>query len=335
MPDWSDPLEIQKEAGIFVKFMHSLLGVYLYEFFISLDFEWAILTGKKKFQWPLIFYFANRYLLLGALIAIAVSFDSTEKLDCQSLYTFNQLAGDAAVGLASVNLSLRAMAIWKQNRWVVGGLVALILGHWSLILQGVQLTAVWVDGAGCQITKTNNKILAAIFIYSMCLDLTVLLLTTYKLAGIRAGGSRLGNMIFNHGLLYFFIAFLANLIATIFMVLDLNSIMSVIFNVPAAVASTIVACRAVRLLSDFNESSKGLGDVGYGASSSGQRAGVSHARVPYLRPFDILASGNETDSDMEMETFTRGEVNHNDVFPPSKAESDTDVEADIERKGSF
>ena len=34
-------------------------------------------------------------------------------------------------------------------------------------------------------------------------------------------------------------SFLANLLATVFMLLNLNSIMSVIFNVPAAVASTV------------------------------------------------------------------------------------------------
>ena len=30
-----------------------------------------------------------------------------------------------------------SMAIWSQNRYIVGGLVLVILGHWSLILQGV------------------------------------------------------------------------------------------------------------------------------------------------------------------------------------------------------
>jgi hypothetical protein len=28
------------------------------------------------------------------------------------------------------------MAIWNQNRYIVGGLILVILGHWSLILQG-------------------------------------------------------------------------------------------------------------------------------------------------------------------------------------------------------
>lgn len=67
---------------------------------------------------------------------------------------FAKLAGDSALGLASINLSLRtqvftishsirhsrerhSIAIWSQNKWIVGIIVLLILGHWSLILQGV------------------------------------------------------------------------------------------------------------------------------------------------------------------------------------------------------
>lgn len=66
-----------------------------------------------------------------------------------------------------------------------------------------------------------------------------------------------------------FHSFVANLLATVFMLMNLNAIMSVIFNVPAAVASTvrpsvsyhthhtahclqIVACRAVRRLSKWS-----------------------------------------------------------------------------------
>ena len=108
-----------------------------------------------------------------------------------------------------------------------------ILGHWSLILQGapfpckvnfhsdgqitlfigVQLKAIWIPGVGCQITETNNKILAAIFIYSMCFDFIVLLLNVYKLIGITSspsrdlmGRGRLTHMIFTDGLIFFILA---------------------------------------------------------------------------------------------------------------------------------
>jgi hypothetical protein len=122
------------------------------------------------------------------------------------------------------------MAIWSQNKYIVGFLVLVAFGHWSLILQGkhsnsnfasfselvstsgVQLRAIWVDGVGCVITQTNNTVLAATFIYSMCFDFIVLLLSTYKLIGINyktvnfVGQSRLVQMLFEDGLIFFMIA---------------------------------------------------------------------------------------------------------------------------------
>lgn len=77
-------------------------------------------------------------------------------------------------------------------------------------------------------------------------------------------------------------SFLANLLATIFMLLNLNAVMSIIANVPAAIASTvrllracfsmlyqsplsqIVACRAVRRLSNYT--STGVEVYGYVSS---------------------------------------------------------------------
>ncbi|TFK73444.1 hypothetical protein BDN72DRAFT_875763 [Pluteus cervinus] len=251
MVDWSSPLEIQKDAAAFGKLMHCLLGLYIWEWFTSLNFDWQYISGNKKFRWPLIFYFLNRYCLLFALIGIAISLNVTTRVDCQSLYTFNALTGNAAIGLASINLSLRTMAVWHQSWFVVVPLVLVIMGHWSLLLHGVLVKAEWDDAAGCLITGTDSKLLAATFIYSMAFDFVVLVLTAYKLFFGNASRSRLVSLIFNDGLIYFAIAFIANLTATVFMLLNLNPIMSIICNVPAAIASSIVACRAVRRLNKF------------------------------------------------------------------------------------
>jgi len=337
MPNWKSVYELQLEGAVFAKFMHALLGVYAYEFFLSLDFDWEFVSRKKRFRWPLIFYFANRYLLLVALIGIAIALDTTKRINCQALYTFNQLAGDAAVGLASINLSIRTTAIWAQNKYIIGLLVLIILGHWSLILQGVQLKAQWVDGVGCVITQTNNKILATIFIYSMCFDLVVLLLNAYKLLKLNAhapasemfGRSRLTHMMWSDGLVYFLIAFLVNLIATVFMILNLNQIMNVIFNVPAAIASTIAACRIVRRLANFNNTVESFGP----ASSHNNRGAPS---VPNGRPLQTANYMSQTRSGVhvQMETFTHAEGAMDDeVFEKSKSGSDTDVESGMEAKG--
>jgi len=252
MVEWDSPQEIQRDATAFVKFMHALLGLYIWEWFTSLSFDWQFLSGKRKFRWPMAFYFLNRYCLLFALIGIVIAANVTTEIDCQALYTFDQLVGNAAIGLASINLSLRTMALWSQRWYIVVPLVLIILGHWSLLLHGILLKAAWVPGEGCIITETNSTVLAATFIYSMVFDFIVLLLTAFKLCFGSGTRSRLMGLIFGDGLIYFAIAFLANLIATTFMLLDLNPVMSIIANVPAAIASTIVACRVVRRLSDFN-----------------------------------------------------------------------------------
>ncbi|KAF8127813.1 hypothetical protein K438DRAFT_917635 [Mycena galopus ATCC 62051] len=251
MVNWKSPAEIIKDGVAFERFIHALLGLYIWEWFTSLDFDWEYVSGQREFKWPMIFYFLNRYCLLIALIGIAVASNVISEVNCQSLYTFNSCFGNAAIGLASINLSLRTIAVWNQRRFIVVLLVAIILGHWSLLLHAILLKATWDPVQGCVITSTDNRLLAATFIYGMSFDFIVLCLTTYKLLFPTGGKSRLVSLIFNDGLIYFVIAFLSNLLGTIFMLLNLNPVMSIVANVPAAIASTVVACRAVRRLTNY------------------------------------------------------------------------------------
>jgi len=253
MVNWQSQQELIKDSNAFDRLMHALLGLYIWEFVTSLSFDWDFVVGRKKFRWPMVFYFANRYFLLFALIGIAIALNVTEPVNCQALYTYNQVFGNAAIGLASINLSLRTVAVWSQSKYMIVGLALVIMGHWSLLLHGLLIKAEWIPGSGCAITNTDNTMLAATFIYSMCFDFTVLVLTAWKLAWPtkRSEQSRLVSLIFGDGLIFFFIAFMANLIATVFMLLNLNAVMSIIANVPAAIASTIVACRAVRRLTNY------------------------------------------------------------------------------------
>lgn len=98
------------------------------------------------------------------------------------------------------------MAIWSQKWYIVFPLIAVILGHWSLLLHGILLKAAWVEGTGCVITSTDSTLLAASFIYTMAFDFMVLTLTAWKLAFPKGGRSRLVEMIFGDGLVYFLVA---------------------------------------------------------------------------------------------------------------------------------
>ena len=58
--------------------------------------------------------------------------------------------------------------------------------------------------------KTHNMVLAATFIYSMVLDLIVLLLSGIQL--LRCGGNlQFGSLLFKDGLIYFVVAYVVSL----------------------------------------------------------------------------------------------------------------------------
>ncbi|KAI0072930.1 hypothetical protein K474DRAFT_286911 [Panus rudis PR-1116 ss-1] len=303
MVNWTSPEEIAKDGQAFDRLMHALLGLYIWEFVTSLDFDWDFVSGRKKFRWPLIFYFAGRYFLLFALIGIAIALNVTQPVNCQALYTYNQVFGNAAIGLASINLALRTLAVWGQPRWLLIFLVAVIMGHWSLLLHGILLKAAWVQNT-CVITETNNRILAASFIYSMGFDLFVLLLTAYKLSvpTKKAQWSKLIKLIFGDGLIYFIVAFLANFVATVFMLMNLNPVMSIIANVPAAIASTTVACRCVRRLTSYTSpGAEVFASTGASTLAFTRRLGATTVTSPSFSFTDKKLDGVH----VQMETFAQ------------------------------
>ncbi len=202
------------------------------------------------------------------------------------------------------------MAIWAQNRYIIGFLVLVILGHWSLILQGIIESLPWppvpwfpyykasswrpsgYPEQDALLLKPTTRFLLP-FSFTLCASTLLSSCWTHTnslelgekgrecLAPAGSPNSSSQMAWFTScsrespllTLLYFSVLtlgsrFVVNLLATIFMSLNLNQIMSVIFNVPAAIFSTvsgiflseldlkwtklqIVACRAVRRLTSF------------------------------------------------------------------------------------
>jgi len=222
-----------------------------------MDFDWAVVSGKTRFKWPLTFYLANRYILMFGLVGIAIALDTTKPINCHALYAWIQFSCDAAAGLASIIFSLRTIAIWSRNKWIITLLVMVILGQWTLILRSViLLEATYIPGQTCDVANENTTISAATFLYSTCFNLLVFLLSAYKLNSIRGNepstSSRLAEVMFTDGLIYFVLAIAFNAVAVAFTLLNWNTFMSVIFSVPAVVMSTISASRIVRRLGDHS-----------------------------------------------------------------------------------
>ncbi|KAF8680528.1 hypothetical protein RHS04_04132 [Rhizoctonia solani] len=259
MVNWSDPEIIGKQAAAFSQLLLVLLGLYTWEVFNSLDFDYSIIANWRDFKWPMVVYFVCRYSIWVGVTMLIVANNFTQELDCQVFYTITQLFGNIAIGTASGLLMLRGsgsirIAIWSRNRYVLFGLLFIALGHWAILFLGViSVRSVWDPRTSvCVVTGTSTTLLRLIYGYTMAFDLTVLVVSTAGL--LRSGGwqgSDLWKLLFRDGIVYFVVAFVGNSIAAVFTILHLNAAMDIMFTVPAAVFSTVVACRAVRRLSEW------------------------------------------------------------------------------------
>lgn len=254
MVNWSDPQTIAAQAQAFVQVLLVLLGLYAWEVLNTLKFDHNLLVKWRDFKWPMAVYFICRYSLLVALIMLNVANSVTYKLNCQVLYTIIQLLGNIGIGTASALLMLRAIAIWSRNLYITLGMLAIALGHWAILFLGViSVRAAWNPaGNMCIVTGTSTTLLRLVYGYTMSFDLMVLVISTTGL--LRTGGrqsSDLWKLLFRDGIVYFIVAFIGNAVAAVFTILHLNAAMDIMFTVPAATFSTIVACRAVRRLFEW------------------------------------------------------------------------------------
>ncbi|KAK0447883.1 uncharacterized protein EV420DRAFT_1568081 [Desarmillaria tabescens] len=320
MVDWKSSAELLKDADAFSKIIHFLLGVYIWEWANTVNFEYAIVTGRQRFRWPLVFYFYGRYAMFGGLIGFVIALnETTTRMNCSVLYTFLQFLGNTALGAASINLSIRTIAIYSQKLSIVIPISVIILGHWVIILWSVtNVKATWIDGSGCAITSSNPKLFVAMYVYSMGFDFIVMCLMAYKLGFVKRNQhrSQIVQLMFIDGLGYFLTAFLVNLVAVVFSVLNLNSILSIIADAPASTLATIVSCRVVRRLYQFQR--KGV-DIYSHNTSSGLRSGRQNNVSTSHR------TANEVH--VQMNTFVRSDVSYD---PPAQPKADEDANTSSE-----
>ncbi|KAH8108071.1 hypothetical protein BXZ70DRAFT_33869 [Cristinia sonorae] len=271
MPNWNTPAELARDTEAFLKLQFVMTGLYCWEYLVSLNFEWSFITGERQFRWPLIFYFLSRYCALGLVIVLQVSLNlayvrqsvtievsgtedsfsdaNLRPLHCTAMYVFMFLFGQLAMGFSSLTLALRTMALWRRDIRVVIPLGLLIAGHWAVLLQACNVSGQWVEGTGCVLTQPNTTQLTISFSWSILLDAIVFILSAIKI--VRPGfqkRSGMVRMVFKDGLVYLFVAMCANAMAAVFMALNLNTIMQVMFNAPAVLTATIGTNRAVRRL---------------------------------------------------------------------------------------
>ncbi|KAF9535070.1 hypothetical protein CPB83DRAFT_227553 [Crepidotus variabilis] len=257
----------------YLRLVYAMLGLYTWEWASSLQFEFDLLTGRKKFKWPLVFYFLCRYfpfLHLGILPRMSSDGSwpnrlNSHRIDCRPLYVLLYIVGHGSVALAGNNLALRAMALWPGKKYLKFALWLIILGQWAVILWGAPalpggLQLFHFAPTECHGWFTFIDGSLGAFLYALIFDLLILGLTLYKLVGtinvsfFRRQDGPVRYILVAQGTSYMVISITVNLLALLLIELAPQSRLVADFIVPFQVVAPLIACRMVRQLVTFSDS---------------------------------------------------------------------------------
>ncbi|KAH9173109.1 hypothetical protein EDB89DRAFT_2242500 [Lactarius sanguifluus] len=251
MTDWKSPAVAAADYFALLKLCHVMAGILIWEFVVYIGFEYSFFAGKRQFCSSFLLYLGARWFPMFAIIVILVGFDSANRINCQayviSIFLFSYLSAISASAL----IGLRIAAIWGLNKIVVSIAFIAWLVQTGFLIHGVAvLRATWSGGI-CTITnpsKTRNNILVA-----LVTDLVLLVLMFTGL--LRWQNSRQRGsvwwLLYTQGLAWMIIVVVAEALITVFILLNLNDAMNLMFQVPALLTLTICASRMYRGLADY------------------------------------------------------------------------------------
>jgi hypothetical protein len=249
MVDWQDPTTILSEFGAFVKLIHVVDGIYIWEFICNLSFEWSLLRRRRQWRWTAALYIACRVATLAQVLSDLVGLNVMGQIDCRLWLIFLLVFGYAATALSLSLYALRSVAVWQRSMPITVFSVAIILtniGVW--IRYVIEAQSQWVAVTqSCSWQGTHKTLLNNILLLGTEVTLIVLMAT-----GIYSHnrGLRAFKIMYREGLFWLIIAAAVQTVPVVFLVLNLNEAMNVMFIIPSVICTSIGATRMYRALSD-------------------------------------------------------------------------------------
>ncbi|KAF8494728.1 hypothetical protein F5888DRAFT_1805461 [Russula emetica] len=239
---------------VIMKVWHTLSGLYIWEFIITLDYEWRVIRGRLPYRWTIWVYSLTRVAgLVGAILCI-VGMDVTIPLNCQLWMSFSATFFYMSAAAASLLIVLRIIAIWNRNKVVI----TLSITVWVIltafhIKSAAQLHAVWDPAQhACDPVNTKSSVLS--FIPAIISNLVLLLIMLVGLLNLRRHDGvtfGLSRVLWKQGVVWLALAIATEVPPLVFMVLNLNNNLNIVFETPYVITMAIAATRMHRYLIDF------------------------------------------------------------------------------------
>jgi len=254
MVNLQDPAVIAKERDQVHIFWTLVDGIFIWEFLISLDYEWSVIRGSRPFRWTIWIYSFTRMVTLTVVAINIFSLTATPPFNCQVIIELQFIFGYLAFVGSTLLIVLRIIAIWDRNRIIVALAVSIWGGNIAFLIQGAwRFRSSWSwsgETSGCDLNLESVKLSV---VSSFVTDVTLLSIMLFGLHRLRRHGCLmgLGRFLWNQGVIWLLIAVVTELLPTLFILLNLNGPLSIMFQIPWFITISISATRVYRSLSDF------------------------------------------------------------------------------------
>jgi hypothetical protein len=115
MVNFQSPTVIEEDFLAVVKFWHIVDGIFIWEFFVGLQYELSVIRGRRPYMWTIWIYSFTRLCTLISVILNMLALDSSSPINCQLWVIFLATFSYLAFAAASLLIVIRIIAIWERN----------------------------------------------------------------------------------------------------------------------------------------------------------------------------------------------------------------------------
>ncbi|KAH9954839.1 hypothetical protein BC827DRAFT_1272171 [Russula dissimulans] len=235
-------------------FWHVMSGLYIWEFFTTLELEWNVIRGRRPYRWTIWVYSLTRVTTLANVISTLVDLDTKISQSCQVLISFEYAFAYMSLASASFLIVLRVNAIWNRRKVIM----SIAFGVWGantcLLVVGVsRLRASWSpEQDHCLLINVQTIKINSISLLTT--DVVLLLISLIGLfhAPLPGRGDLYSLTCFiRKGIIWLLLAIVAEVPPALFLNWHLSESLSIMFQFPGLIVLAIAATRVYRSLTGF------------------------------------------------------------------------------------
>jgi len=223
------------DLAVLKYFWHTTNGIYIWEYLTTLDFELDVIRGRRPYRWTICIYSLTRVSTLMAVVLSFVALDTTTPINCQAWITFLLTFTLLGFAAASLLIIFRIIAIWNKNRLVVGTAITVWATNASVVIFGIaRMRSSWDPILQeCMVLNTEKN--KSSVIGALISDIVLLLIVLIGLLRLLHGGGgtfALGRLLWKQGVIWLLIATVAEVPPAVFVILNLNGIVTFRSSIP-------------------------------------------------------------------------------------------------------